>query len=55
MRVSMSVNGEPVVREVLDHVLLVEFLREHLGLTGTHVGCDTTQCGAASCMSTAAR
>jgi aerobic carbon-monoxide dehydrogenase small subunit len=45
MRVSMTVNGEPVAREVEDHVLLATFLREHLGLTGTHVGCDTTQCG----------
>jgi carbon-monoxide dehydrogenase small subunit len=45
MRVSMTVNDEAVSREVDGHVLLVTFLREHLGLTGTHVGCDTTQCG----------
>jgi len=45
MRVSMTVNGERVRREVEDHVLLATFLREHLGLTGTHIGCDTTQCG----------
>ena len=43
--VSMTVNGTPVSREVDDNTLLVFFLREHLGLTGTHVGCDTTQCG----------
>jgi carbon-monoxide dehydrogenase small subunit len=41
----MTVNGTPVSREVDDNTLLVFFLREHLGLTGTHVGCDTTQCG----------
>jgi aerobic carbon-monoxide dehydrogenase small subunit len=45
MLVSMTVNGEHVEREVEDHVLLATFLREHLGLTGTHIGCDTTQCG----------
>jgi carbon-monoxide dehydrogenase small subunit len=44
--VSMTVNGRPVSREVEGRTLLVEFLREHLGLTGTHVGCDTSQCGA---------
>jgi carbon-monoxide dehydrogenase small subunit len=43
--VSMTVNGAPVTREVPDNKLLVDFLREALGLTGTHVGCDTTQCG----------
>ena len=45
-RVSMTVNGKPVETEVDPRTLLVEFLREHLRLTGTHVGCDTTQCGA---------
>ena len=45
MLVSMTVNGTPVSREVEDETLLAVFLREHLGLTGTHVGCDTTQCG----------
>ena len=45
MRVSMTVNGERISREVEGHVLLATFLREHLGMTGTHVGCDTTQCG----------
>ena len=44
--VSMTVNGKPVSGEVEGRTLLVQFLREHLGLTGTHVGCDTSQCGA---------
>jgi aerobic carbon-monoxide dehydrogenase small subunit len=44
--VSMNVNGQAVTREVEPRTLLVEFLRQHLGLTGTHVGCDTSQCGA---------
>lgn len=44
-KISMTVNGAPVTREVPDNTLLVFFLREALGLTGTHVGCDTTQCG----------
>ncbi|GAB4301596.1 MAG: (2Fe-2S)-binding protein [Roseovarius sp.] len=45
-RVSMTVNGKPVSAEVEGRTLLVEFIRETLGLTGTHVGCDTSQCGA---------
>ncbi|MGF1658607.1 MAG: (2Fe-2S)-binding protein [Rubrimonas sp.] len=44
--VSMVVNGKAVSGEVEGRTLLVEFLREGLGLTGTHVGCDTSQCGA---------
>ena len=44
--VSMTVNGEAVCGEVESRALLVQFLRENLGLTGTHVGCDTSQCGA---------
>ncbi len=44
--VSMRVNGKPAKGEVEGRTLLVEFLREGLGLTGTHVGCDTSQCGA---------
>ena len=44
--VSMTVNGKSVSGEVEGRTLLVQFLREHLGLTGTHVGCDTGQCGA---------
>jgi aerobic carbon-monoxide dehydrogenase small subunit len=43
--VSMTVNGQRVSGEVEGRTLLVQFLREGLGLTGTHVGCDTTQCG----------
>jgi carbon-monoxide dehydrogenase small subunit len=42
----MTVNGEAVRAEVEDRTLLVHFLRDHLQLTGTHVGCDTSQCGA---------
>jgi carbon-monoxide dehydrogenase small subunit len=45
-KVSMTVNGKAVSREVEGRTLLVQFLREGLGLTGTHVGCDTSQCGA---------
>ena len=44
--VSMVVNGRKVSGNVEDRTLLVHYLREHLGLTGTHVGCDTSQCGA---------
>ena len=44
--VSMTVNGKPVSGTVEGRTLLVQFIREHLGLTGTHVGCDTSQCGA---------
>ena len=44
--VSMKVNGKTVSGDVEGRTLLVEFLRDHLGLTGTHVGCDTSQCGA---------
>jgi carbon-monoxide dehydrogenase small subunit len=44
--VSMTVNGRAVSAEVDSRTLLVQLLREHLRLTGTHVGCDTSQCGA---------
>ena len=44
--VTMTVNGMERSGTVEGRTLLVEFLREHLGLTGTHVGCDTSQCGA---------
>lgn len=44
--VSMTVNGKAVSADVEDRTLLVQFLRETLELTGTHVGCDTSQCGA---------
>jgi carbon-monoxide dehydrogenase small subunit len=42
----MTVNGKAVTADVDPRTLLVQFLREHLRLTGTHVGCDTSQCGA---------
>ena len=45
-RVSLTVNGEKKNAEVEYRTLLVYFLRETLGLTGTHIGCDTSQCGA---------
>ncbi len=45
-RVSMTVNGRAVTGDVEGRTLLVQFLRENLSLTGTHVGCDTSQCGA---------
>lgn len=44
--VSLNVNGNEVSLEIEERTLLVELLREKLGLTGTHVGCDTSQCGA---------
>ena len=44
--VTITVNGQQVTREVEGRTLLVQFLRDILGLTGTHVGCDTSQCGA---------
>jgi carbon-monoxide dehydrogenase small subunit len=44
--VSLTVNGKPVSADIEDRTLLVYFLREHLQLTGTHIGCDTSQCGA---------
>jgi aerobic carbon-monoxide dehydrogenase small subunit len=44
--VTVTVNGTTYTREIEPTLLLVEFLRETLGLTGTHVGCDTSQCGA---------
>jgi len=43
---NLEVNGKPVSLQVDPQRLLVDLLREHLGLTGTHVGCDTSQCGA---------
>ena len=44
--ITMTVNDEKVSGEVEGRTLLVQFIRDHLGLTGTHVGCDTSQCGA---------
>src|SRR4051794_35629820 len=45
-KISLTVNGNPVNANVDPRTLLVQFLRENLRLTGTHVGCDTSQCGA---------
>jgi len=45
-KITLEVNGKKVQREVPDHTLLSTFLRDHLNLTGTHIGCDTSQCGA---------
>jgi carbon-monoxide dehydrogenase small subunit len=45
-KLTLSVNGQPRTIDCANATLLVEALREHLGLTGTHVGCDTSQCGA---------
>ena len=44
--ITLTVNGEPVTREVESRTLLVHFIREQLDLTGTHIGCDTSSCGA---------
>lgn len=46
IKVSMTVNGKAISREIEERTLLVQFLRETLQLTGTHTGCDTAQCGA---------
>lgn len=46
MKITMTVNGRTVTREVEARTLLVDFLRNALGLTGTNIGCDTSQCGA---------
>jgi aerobic carbon-monoxide dehydrogenase small subunit len=45
MQITVTVNGRSETREVEARLLLSQFLRDELGLTGTHVGCDTTQCG----------
>jgi aerobic carbon-monoxide dehydrogenase small subunit len=45
MQVNITVNGEAVSAEIEPRMLLVHFLRDHLGLTGTHWGCDTSNCG----------
>ena len=44
--ITLEVNGKKVTKTVPDNTLLSTFLREHLNLTGTHIGCDTSQCGA---------
>jgi aerobic carbon-monoxide dehydrogenase small subunit len=46
LSISLTVNGKPVTADVEPHILLVQFLRDELRLTGTHIGCDTAQCGA---------
>ena len=46
VQVSLTVNGKPYSREIEPRTLLVQFLREELSLTGTHIGCDTSYCGA---------
>jgi|TARA_B100001059_G_scaffold202888_1_gene211101 carbon-monoxide dehydrogenase small subunit len=46
VKIETNINGIEYAKEVEDNQLLVDFLREELGLTGTHVGCDTSQCGA---------
>ena len=45
-RVSVEINGKKVVEEISDSTILSDFIRNNLALTGTHVGCDTSQCGA---------
>ena len=45
-QISVTINGEEHTRQVEARLLLVHFIREELGLTGTHIGCDTTSCGA---------
>ena len=45
-KVSVEINGKKIRKEIPDHTLLSVFLRDILNLTGTHVGCDTSQCGA---------
>ena len=45
-KIALTINGKQVTGEVAPSTLLVDFLRTNLGLTGTHVGCDTSQCGA---------
>ena len=45
-KVSLEVNGKKIIKEVPDHTILSVFLRDILNLTGTHIGCDTSQCGA---------
>ncbi len=45
-QVTLTINGKPVTREIEPRLLLVHFIREDLKLTGTHIGCDTTNCGA---------
>ena len=50
VKVRATVNGEPREGEITARLLLVHWLRDNLGLTGTHVGCDTSNCGACTCL-----
>lgn len=50
INVTVTINGEKRSAEVEPRTLLVHFIRDHLGLTGTHIGCDTSQCGACTVM-----
>ena len=50
MNIALKVNGQSVQLDVAPNTLLVQALRYNLGLTGTHVGCDTAQCGACTVM-----
>ncbi len=45
-KIAVKINGEKITKEVSDNTILSDFLRDELALTGTHVGCDTSQCGA---------
>ena len=45
-KVSVKINGKKITKEISDNTMLSDFLRDELALTGTHVGCDTSQCGA---------
>ncbi len=45
-KINVKVNGKKITKEISDHTVLSSFLRETLNLTGTHIGCDTSQCGA---------
>ena len=45
-KVSVKINGKKITKEISDNTMLSDFLRDGLALTGTHVGCDTSQCGA---------
>ena len=44
--INIKINGKKISKEIPDNILLSEFLRDNLSLTGTHIGCDTSQCGA---------
>ena len=46
VKISLKINGKNISKEIQDNTLLSDFLRNNLSLTGTHVGCDTSQCGA---------